>query len=147
MEELKLCPFCGGLAHIMQEKRTVSIEKQEVLEYAHVECCDCGTRGCTIQYKRQRGKGWKTGELEEEAGRKAAEKWNRRVKIKEKAKPVWKPQKNGIGVKKIEFAFCPRCGIMLHEMCVKGERMHEKYCKNCGVKINWEEDEGAGEPR
>ncbi len=31
--------------------------------------------------------------------------------------------------------------MMLGEMCVKGERMHEKYCKNCGVKIDWRDDE------
>lgn len=69
--------------------------------------------------------------------------WNRRVKTREKEKPVWKPQKDGIGVKKIEFAFCPRCGIMLNEICVKGERMHEKYCilmcRDCRRKY-WSEE-------
>lgn len=146
MEELKPCPCCGGEADI--EKQRVRRDGSDVKE-AHIECTQCGIRGGTFKIERTEHRPgwwsktiWDQGEYE-----KMVREWNRRVKTREKEKPVWKPQKDGIGVKKIEFAFCPRCGIMLNEMCVKGERMHEKYCKNCGVKINWEEDEGAGEPR
>lgn len=146
MEELKLCPFCGGLAHVMREKYITSTGDGNEIVRCHVECCDCGARGSTIQYKRQIGGFWPTKKLEAEAAEKAAEWWNRRAeakkeeKEKEKAKPAWMPIVGEDGEAVGTFAFCPHCGMILGEMCVKGERMHEKYCKNCGVKIDWREE-------
>lgn len=144
MNNLKPCPFCGGLAHVMREKYTTSTgDGYERVNY-YVECCDCGARGYTIQYKRQRGKGWKAGELEAEAEEKAAERWNRRVgtkeKGKEKAKPAWMPITRQDGETVGTFAFCPHCGIIISQFDIDGKKIGETSCRNCGVKIDWREE-------
>lgn len=147
MEQLKLCPFCDGLPHIMREKYTVSTADGNEVVNCYVECCDCGARGCTIQYKRQRWKGWKAGELEAEAEGKAAEKWNQRVEIKEekekekgkeKAKPAWMPIVGQDGETGGTFAFCPHCGMVLSQFDIDGKKIGETSCKNCGTEITWE---------
>lgn len=139
MEELKPCPFCGGEADIVTQKVTGDGVR---VKDAYIECTECGIRGSTFRVETTKNINawwlktvWNQGEYKE-----MVRQWNRRVRIKEKGKPVWKPQKEEICGRRIEYAFCPRCGMMLGEMCVKGERMHEKYCKNCGVKIDWREE-------
>lgn len=146
MKELKPCPCCGGEADIVTQR--ITRDGADAKE-AHIECTQCGIRGGTVQIERIEHRAgwwqkttWNQGEYE-----KMVREWNRRVKIKEKAKPVWKPQVDEISTRRIEFAFCPKCGIMINEMCIKGERMPEKYCKNCGIKFDYKADEGAGEPR
>lgn len=145
MEELKLCPFCGGLAHVMREKHiTLTGDRAEIVK-CHVECCDCGARGSTIQYKRQVEGFWPTKKLEAEAAEKAAERWNRRVeagkkgkeKGKEKAKPVWMLIVGQDGEAAGTFAFCPHCGVLLRPFVMDGEKI-EETCRNCGTEITWE---------
>lgn len=142
MEKLKLCPFCGGLAHVMREKYTVSTWDGYEIVNCHVECCDCGGRGSTIQYKRQIGGFWPTKKLETEAEEKAAERWNRRVeakeKGKEKAKPAWMPIEGADGEMVGTFAFCPHCGIVLSQFDIDGKKIGETSCRNCGTEITWE---------
>lgn len=147
MEELKLCPFCGGLAHVMREKYITSTGDGNEIVRCHVECCDCGARGSTIQHKRQIGGFWPTKELEAEAAKKAAERWNRRVeaekeekeKEKGKAKPAWMPIVGEDGEAVGTFAFCPHCGVLLRPFVMDGEKI-EETCRNCGVKIAWREE-------
>lgn len=144
MEELKLCPFCGGLAHVMREKYTIATWDGYEIVNCYVECCDCGARGSTNQYKRQIGEFWPTKELEAEAAKKAAERWNRRVeakekeKGKEKAKPAWIPIVGQEGETVGTFAFCPHCGVLIRPFVMEGEKIGETSCRNCGTKITWE---------
>ncbi len=148
MEELKQCPFCGGAPKVVESEIGVPEAGKETYQYRHIECRDCGCRGSSFRIAQFGNSGfsysakWDVGEM-----RKMVRQWNRRVKIKEKAKPVWKPQIDEISARRIEFAFCPRCGVIINEMCIKGERMPEKYCKNCGIKFDYKEDEGARELR
>lgn len=142
MYNLKPCPFCGGLAHVMREKYITSTGNGDEIVKCHVECCDCGARGSTIQYKRQIGECWSGKKLEAGAAEKAAERWNRRVEAKEngkeKAKPAWMPIVGQGGETVGTFAFCPHCGIVLSQFEIDGKKIGETSCRNCGTEITWE---------
>lgn len=144
MEKLKLCPFCGGLAHVMREKYKISTWDGYEIVNCHVECCDCGARGSTIQYKRQIEGCFSIKKLDEGAAEKAAERWNRRVeakekeKGKEKAKPAWMPITGQDGEMVGTFAFCPHCGVILSQFDIDGKKIGETSCRNCGTEITWE---------
>lgn len=146
MEKLKLCPFCGGLAHVMREKYTVSTWDGYEIVNCHVECWDCGARGSTVQYKRQIGECGPTKKLEKKAEEKAAERWNRRAEAKEKgkkkAKPAWMPITGADGETVGTFAFCPHCGMVLSQFEIDGKKIGETSCRNCGTEIIW-----AGYPK
>ena len=76
MEKLKLCPFCGGLAHIKREIHTIAMWDGHEIVNCYVECWDCGARGSKIQYKKQIGECWPPKKLEAEAEGKEVEwKW------------------------------------------------------------------------
>lgn len=142
MDNLKPCPFCGGLAHVRREKYTIATWDGYEIVNCHVECCDCGARGSTIQHKRQIGEYWSTKKLEAEEAEKAAERWNRRVeakeKGKEKAKPAWMPIVGQDGEEVGTFAFCPHCGMILSQFDIDGKKIGETSCRNCGTEITWE---------
>lgn len=142
MDNLKPCPFCGGLAHVMREKYKIATwDGYEIVNY-HVECCDCGARGGTIQYKIQIGGCFPMKKLDEGAAERAAERWNRRVEAEEKgkgkAKPAWMPITRQGGEAVGTFAFCPHCGVLLRQFDIDGEKIGETSCRNCGTEITWE---------
>lgn len=144
MEELKLCPFCGGLAHIKREIHTRAIwDGLEIVNYC-VECWDCEARGSTIKYKRKLRKDWATEEIkaDAEAEGKAAERWNRRAEAKEKGKekekPAWMPMTGEDGEIFGTIAFCPHCGMVLSQFEIDGKKIGETSCRNCGTEITWE---------
>lgn len=136
MGNLKPCPCCGGEADIVTKRvRRDGTDAKE----AHIECTQCNIRGGTFQIERvERRQGWwqKTiwdqGEYE-----KMVREWNRRVRIKEKKKPVWEPEKKTNGIKM--FSFCPVCGNLLHTVDVNGELHGDNFCSKCGAAIKWEE--------
>ena len=142
MEELKLCPFCGGLAHVKREIHTIAMWDGHEIVNCYVESWDCGSRGSTVRNKRQIGECWPTKKLEAEAEEKAAERWNRRAeakeKGKEKAKPAWMPIKGADGETVGTFAFCPHCGMVLSQFVIDGEKSGETSCRNCGTEITLE---------
>lgn len=138
MNNLKPCPFCGGLAHIKRDIHTIAMWDGYEIVNCCVECWDCGGRGSTVQYKRQIVECWPTKKLETEAEEKAAERWNRRAEAKEKAKPAWMPITGEDGETVGTFAFCPHCGMVLSQFVIDGKTIGEKSCRNCGTEITWE---------
>lgn len=142
MNNLKPCPFCGGMAHIKREIHTIAIWDGLEIVNCCVECWGCGARGSKIQYKKQIGECWPTKKLEAEEEGKAAERWNRRAeakgKGKEKAKPAWMPLTGADGETVGTFAFCPHCGMVLSQFEIDGKKIGETSCRNCGTEITWE---------
>lgn len=136
MDNLKPCPFCGGKAEIVTQKVTEDgISAKDV----YIECTECGIRGSTFRVETTKNINdwwletvWNQGEYKE-----MVRKWNRRVKIKEKKKPVWEPEKKTNGIKM--FSFCPACGNLLHTVDVNGELHGDNFCSKCGAAIKWEE--------
>lgn len=142
MNNLKPCPFCGGMAHIKREIHTIAMWDGIETVNCCVECWGCGARGSKIQYKKQIGECWPTKKLEAEAEGKAAERWNRRAeakeKGKEKAKPAWMPMTGADGETFGTIAFCPHCGMLLSQFEIDGKKIGETSCRNCGTEITWE---------
>lgn len=81
MNNLKPCPFCGGVPHIKRDMRMLAAWDGYEIINCCVECWDCGAKGGTIQYKRKLGEPWMTEKqkADAEAEEKAAEKWNLRA--------------------------------------------------------------------
>lgn len=117
MIELKLCPFCGGEAHV--ERATVSnTVKSRTSSY--VECDACGA--C--------GEGFVEDLPPEEVERMAIEAWNRRTERTCRAVNVDREDEKG----RLHRLFhrCSECG---HDLPYEAENGHGCYCPSCGAKV------------
>lgn len=83
MNNLRVCPFCGGVPHIKRDMHTIATWDGYEIVNCYVECWNCEARGGAIQYKREIGKAWVTektnANVDAEVEEKAAEKWNLRA--------------------------------------------------------------------
>lgn len=116
MEELKRCPFCGGMAHIKYDPDEVEEGSEKVWVYT-VECGACAASSGLCYSKEQ-----------------AIEVWNRRdVRDAIMREPTAEPQTaEWVNVRDGNIADCGRCNA-------RG-RAWMNFCPICGADMRGEQN-------
>lgn len=129
IEKLKPCPFCGSDSLKLTKRKTTY--KGQKAYVASVRCNRCKARGgtilnLTIPYA-----------VKEDVENAACRKWNNRA-AKETPLPV-KYEADGYddnGNLDYDTAYCPIC----HNQYEVDYDYHDNYCRKCGQKLDWSEE-------
>lgn len=113
------CPFCGGEA-VLNHGHIITATGQCL---ANVKCSECGVATKVV---------WST-DSPEEAVKEAIEAWNRRVVV---AKNATTPEVRTAKAEYSESDGCNLCGE-----CGDSVEIWDRYCHNCGAKLDWSDDE------